>query len=376
MKKINITNRVGISENIFILGLIISSFVLINTIDIASRIIKEDKNNNNYSESIHYCLRYNDENKSSKDEYSDIIDEIIKCLKSLNCNASINGVGICVNNQIGDMFPEIIVNIKDDYKLLLSDSKNYSSNPQQYQLVVGESVIGLTENHTGQTLNVAGIQVPIQGVFKNNNSANIDYSITFVYDRCEVVLKQYLTKQICDAFSSFGITVNLYSDNDIYSEISNFTAEMEKLSIDCQQKVPQYEGNDYQNYWYRFYNKIFIAICLFFAMFTCFSLSFLWLSSRKKEIAIRKAFGYSNRNIFNLLVKNITVLTAPTILISMILEVIYCIIFDDFSFFDKYFIIKFFSVFLSIFVFGVICAVNLMREVTKITPVSAIREEK
>ncbi|EXM41018.1 hypothetical protein RASY3_02760 [Ruminococcus albus SY3] len=374
MKEKSIIKRLGLSEIIFIIGLVISSFVLINTIDITSKIEKENQSINNYSESIQYRLKYNGKEKPSQDEIYTLVNNIINCLENLDCNTSICKVGVCVNNQIDDMFPEIVINTNDDYKLQLTDTN--TSNSNDYQLVVGESVIELSEDHVGKSLNIAGIDVPIQGVYKNNNAAGIDYSITFMYNECGKDLKQYLNNQICNTFSSFSIVVKLYSDNSIDTAKSKFTTEMKNFSVDCQTYKQQYGGSDYQNYWYRFYNKIFITVCLVFSLFTCFSLSFLWISSRRKEMAIRKAFGYNNFVIFELLIKDIVKLSIPAIIASMALEAVYCLVFGNLSFFDKYFIIKFCGIFIGTILIGVLCAINLMSEVSKITPVSVIREEK
>lgn len=377
MKRINSIERFGTNGIVFVIALIVSSFVLINTIDIASKIAKEDKSNNKYSERIHYRLSYNSENELSKEENHKIVNKIISCLESLNCNASISGVGICVNNQIQDMFPDIVISAKNDYKLQLANNNGYASDPQQYQLVVGESMIELSKDHLGMSIDVAGMQVPIQGVFKNNNTAAIDYSFTFMYSLCDAKLKQYLYNQICDAFSSFGIIVSLYSDSSINSDNNKFINEMNSLSIQYQkQDEQQYKVSEYQNYWYRFYNKIFITVCLIFSLFTCLSTSFLWFTSRKKEIAIRKAFGHSNFSIFQLLIRDTLILTVPAVIIAMLIEIVYCLMLDNLSFFDRYFIIKFSGVFLGSCLIGVLCALNLMSEVSKISPISAIREEK
>lgn len=374
MKNTSIIDRFGITGILFVLGLIISSFVLINTIDIASRVTKEDISNNNYSERIYYRLSYN-EKKLSKEEYNDTVRYIIDCLKELNCNSSIEDVGICVNNQIDDMFPEIVINTGDDFKLQLTDTKSYTPDDNLYQLIVGESIVNLTDNHKGNKLDVSGIQVPIQGVFLNNNAASIDYSMMFIYDNCDQELKQYLFSQISDMFSSFDIQVNLYSDDTLEGEDKKFLRNMDERSIVCEKYTPRYGVSDYQNYWYRFYNKIFITVCMIFSLFTCFSLSYLWISSRKKEIAIRKAFGYSNKKIFLLVTKDIFRLTVPAIMVSMIIEVLYCLVFDNMSFFDKFFILKFVGVLLGAFIIGILCTVNVMQEVTKTAPISAIREE-
>ncbi|WP_295077992.1 FtsX-like permease family protein [Ruminococcus sp.] len=375
MKKISIIKRFGLNGIVFILGLVISSFVLINTIDISSRIAKEDESNNMYSENIQYRLRYCGKSKLSEENCYNVVNDIINSLRDLNCNASIEGVGICINNQIDNMFPKIIINTQDDYKLQLNNNKIVSSNIYEYELIVGESIIKLSDIQNVNQLHVADMSVPIQGVLKNNNAASIDYSILFIYDNCNENLKQYLTNQICDVFRDFNIKVNLYSDYPIDKESNKFIGNMKSLDVACENYISKYKGSDYQNYWYRFYNKIFITICLVFSLFTCFSLSFLWILGRKKEIAIRKAFGFSDFSIFKLLMKDIAKLTVSATLISIVVEIVYCIVFNNLSFFDKYFIVKFLAVYLGASIIGTLCALNLMKEVSKITPISAIREE-
>ncbi|MBO5320169.1 MAG: hypothetical protein J6B01_10255 [Ruminococcus sp.] len=374
MKLYNKINRYGIIGILFMIGFIISSFVLVNTVDVASRITKENKANKAYSSKESFFLNYYGTEPLSTDNAILMMDDILKSLNELSCNVSFADVGVCVNNQIDDMFMEIVVNQKDDFILYLANEDEICSNSGTNRLYIGESLINSTIHQEGSILKVFDQQLGIGGILKNDNASNIDYRIIAFWDDCDNDFKQYLYDEMANRLCSGILRIELYSNSSIDNEINVLKLKMSELSLECEEYTPVYEGNDYQNYWYRFYNKIFISACVVFSIFTCFSLSYLWISSRKKEIATRKVHGYSNIQVFMLLISDIIKMSIPAIIISIFLELLYCIVFNDYGFFDIWFIVKLLVICAGMLVIGFLCAFNLIKKISAISPIVVIRE--
>lgn len=349
-----------LSEILFITGIIISAFVLINTTDVLSRIRKENKAISPYKEEKSICIEYTGD-EISDEECESIADKVIESAEKSKCGVSVDSLNIVVNRQIDDMFAELVL-------------KNIS---QKNEIIsIGESVRSLTKNQEGAILNIGGHDVPVSNIRRNDNPTNIDYSIKIFLKNCDESFREYLKECICREILTNTLLIKFYDDSPIENSISEFVENIESYGdIQCSEYSKTYSGNDYQNYWYRFYNNIFISVCIIFSVLTCFSLSELWLLDRKKEIAVRKAYGYSNLQVFSLLFLDSLKLGIPAVAISLLIELFYCLITHDTAFFDIYFLLKMIAVFLGISVVVFACVLNLVRKISDITPVSVLREE-
>jgi len=69
-------------------------------------------------------------------------------------------------------------------------------------------------------------------------------------------------------------------------------------------------------------------------------ISDLWIERRKKEIAIRKAFGYKTSNLFTLLFKDFAVISIPAVVLAFIFQITYQIVFKEKFLLDVYFLYK------------------------------------
>ncbi len=376
MKKNIKINRYGIAGFLFIIGLIISTFVLFNTVDVVSRIVREDKANKSYKYEERYFISYNyNNNILTEEDYVSKTKELLESLKKLDCNVSICDVGINVNNQIDDMFIELIINSKEDFCLYSQNECYIKPNMYKNKIFVGENILDLTLNKDRNTLIISDFIIEIADVLKNDNASGIDYRILGYLDDFDELKKNYFYKCMAERLSFGILLIDLYGNEPIDDSVDTLYSTLNNSSLVYTKYIPTYEGNDYQNYWYRFYNKIFISACVIFSVFTLFLLSYLWLANRKKEISIRKTYGYSGFEIFMLLVGDITKLCLISYLFAFILEIIYCLFFSDFSFFDSLFPLKLFAIFLGILFISILCALNLIRLVSTISPIDAIKED-
>ncbi len=380
MKLLHTVSRYGISGWILMIGLTISSFVIVNSIDAASRVWREERHHSAYQQDESFWLRYSEGNTSSDTQkWMELVDELLPSLNGFSCNVEIESLGVAVNHQIDDMFIHLVIQPREDFRLIsregkLIDPTSFAAGSNQ--IVVGESVEKrLTVGQEGKLLNIGNLQLPVAEVLRNDNAAGIDYSIYLFWDCCDAELRQYLREQLSERLSANLLRVRLYSNSRISADREKFFSRMQGLSLECEPYRPRYAGDDYQNYWYRFYNIIFISVCMVFSVFACFGISYLWLFRRAREIAIRKAYGYSNFQIFKLLMNNIAGIAALAVLVSLVLEVGYGIFTHDLAFFDAVFFLKLVAVGIGMFLVASLCTLKLMKTVTSIAPAAAVRKD-
>ena len=379
MKLLHAVSRYGISGWILMIGLTISSFVLVNSIDAASRVWKEERRHSAYQQDESFWLKYSGEYSSDSQKWMELVDELLSSFNDFSCNVDIESLGLEVDHQIQDMFVHLVILPQADFRLISRENKliDPSSFPAgSNRIVVGESVEKrLTVGQEGKLLNIGDMQLPVAEVLRNDNAAGIDYSIYLFWDCCDAGLRQYLMEQMSERLSENFLRVRLYSNSQISADREKLFSRMQELSLGCEPYSPRYAGDDYQNYWYRFYNIIFISVCMIFSVFACFGISYLWLYRRAREIAIRKAYGYSNLQIFKLLMKNISGIAALAVLASLVLEAGYGIFTHDLAFFDAVFFLKFAAVGFGMLLVVCLCTLKLMETVTAIAPAAAVRKD-
>ena len=374
MKKV-LHNRFGITGWLFILGLAISAFVLLNIADVISRVQKEEAGINRFAYSEIYWV-----------EPEDIVDfkgqaltpKIISALQKAECNVSFYDLPVYVDHQIDFMMAELIINSPEDLRLTSRDKKPIDIPATKNGVVVGESMIELTEKGEGGILDLGDIKVPVAEILKDDNPAKIDYSIYIFRENADGDFREYLTARITERLEEMCLQVRFFGDEPLGDDVRKFTEAMSELGLVCE-PVDSYLGlgwwgHDYQNLWYRMYNIIILPICIVFAVFTCFTTSYLWIRSREKEISIRKAYGYSNFQILSLMIKDELSLAAPALIAAVRLQFVLCLATHSLDFFDIFFILKLLFVGAGMLLIAFLCAARRIKSIDSISPAAALKD--
>lgn len=376
MHLIDNIKRFGKSGLLFILGLTIASFVILTTSDVFTRVANEDNSFKHFEYSALYRIGCIDD-KSDDTDYASLTEALISSLKELDCTVRFSGINVPIEQQIDTYNANII--ISSDQGTGLTDKEGQAVAAafpsQSNSAVIGKSLVDFSVDRKGERLKIFNSQATIATVLANNSPSNIDYSLCIFLDSCDDSLKSELIDSIAVDLECGYLEVYLESSVPLDDTLNKFRQDLASLSLKCDTYEKEYYGNDYQNYWYREFNVYFIGICILFSLYTCFCVSYFWLSSRKMEISIRKAYGYNNFQLFRLLLADTLKLTVPSILISLIIQCVYCAIFGLTDYFDKLFILKLLAVTAVMFIVSLLCVLNLMSSVAKISPAYAVRSE-
>lgn len=373
-------NRFGIMGWLFILGLAISAFVLMNISDVVSRIQKEETGINKFAYSDIYWIKPVD-NENFYQRVSELAPKVISAAQSVNCNSSFYELAVNAEHQIDYSFVELVMNSPYDQKLISYNNKPINVNfpKDSNTIVIGESVIAITENGKGKFLNLNNIIIPVADILKDYSPSKIDNSIYAFWDSADNNFRDYLTSRIIERLSDSTLQIHFYSDNPINEDVRRFMNEMETLGLNCEPAGTYlglgYNGKDSENLWYRAYNIILLPICVLFAVFTCFATSYLWLLSRTKELSIRKAYGYMNTQILALIIKDELLLTIPSVVAALVIQFLFCLLTDSIDYFDILFIPKFAFVCAGMLLIAILCAFRQIKRINRISSADAIKND-
>lgn len=307
---------------IFTLGLAVSCFILINVSVLVSKINIHNKVYNNYENIIGFDIWYSEfiyaepQEDASELSLSNYLEKIICKMSETTIGNAFLDTRINVNNR-SEQFTATIV-VKTNEELNIKCINEYNADIIN-GIIVGESMLDYAQNNgNNMTLNIGGNVMPIVGVQENNMSGGVDTSIYIFWENCDEAVKKYLSyisanERLHGAYKSMS---------DISIEYNNFKTYAENLGFNVKAEDAEYYG-DYNNYLYVSYNVIFMAGSLIFSILNCFVVSNLWLTGRRTELAIRKAYGYSMGQIAGLIFVDIAKLCIPAFVTAVVLQIIY-----------------------------------------------------
>lgn len=373
-------NRFGVTGWLFILGLTISAFVLMNISDVVDRIRKEEVGINKFSYSEIYRIKPVDY-ESFYQHTSELAPGIISAALSSDCNTSFYDLSVNAEHQIDYSFVELVMNSPHDQKLVSDNGEPIDVNfpKDSNAILIGESMVPITENGEGKFLNLNNIIVPVADILKNYSPSKIDNSIYAFWDSVDDDFRKYLTSRIIERLSELTLQIRFYDDSPISDDVSRFSDEMEDLGLWCEPAGTYlglgYNGKDAENLWYRAYNIVLLPVCVVFAVFTCFTASYLWLLSRTKELSIRKAYGYTNAQILALVIKDEFLLAIPSAAAALVIQFLLCLLTNSIDFFDILFIPKFAFVCAGLILIAVLCALRQIKSLSRISPAEAVKND-
>ena len=364
--------RESATSILFILGLTVSCFILINVAELIQKINKENKVINNFRYTTSSYLDGTELFYNCEDQIT-ISNNLTKLVTSrLSEETSGNTyleLQVNVNEKIDTYTANIVMQLNEETKI--NCNKDYDVT-EENGIIIGESLLQFTTDKNGvRTIMIGGNTMKVIGIMKNEMSGGVDNTIYIFWDNCDEQMKEYINNIISKEIK--GILKFTYrSEQDIANIYKNFVNNMEKNGFKVFIIDAYYDG-DYQNFWYRTYNSIFMGISLILSILNCFTVSYLWLINRKKELAIRKAYGYSILQITGMMIKDVIKLCIPACILAEIVQFIYITAIGGEVFTGQVFM-KILFVCIGMLVITIVNSLYMIRHVKKVSPVSVLTE--
>lgn len=307
---------------LFITGLVVSCFILINIGDLLGKINNENRSYNSYKYNIEVDIYYPGQLSSETEENKDEVnlnncdDIILDALSNITKGNIYFGACVNIDNSVEVAVAEVIYKTNEDIVLDCEEECDYTI---ENGVIIGSGIIDYTYWLDGQmVIDFNGNIMPVIGILKDNTAAGDDISIYIIWDNCDERVRRYLIEDT--RFSLFSLT--LYSNNDISSQYEQLKSELQAYGFSVSASEVSFNESDV-NYFYKFYNSIFLIGALIFSLFTCFVVADLWIYGRHKELTLRRTYGYSMAKLTALVLSDVLKLSLIACVIAVTIQLIY-----------------------------------------------------
>lgn len=364
--------RDSVASVLFVLGLTVSCFILINVADLVDKMNRENKVLNSfryatssYIDGTELFYQSEDQNVTAKE----LTDLVTTRLSEETTGNTYLELQVNINEKTDTYTADIVMQLNEDAKIeCLTD---YDVN-EENGVIIGESLLEFTREKDGiQTIELGGNTMKVIGLMTNKMSGGADYTLYIFWDNCDRQVREYLNQIISDELNGI-LKFSYKSQNDMADAYKKFVSDMENYGLRSFIIDAVYEG-DYQNYWYRYYNSIFMGISLILSVLNCFTVSYLWILTRKKELAIRKAYGYSIPQITGMILRDVMKLCIPACFLAELIQFIYITVVGEEIFTGQMFF-KIFIVCMGMILIAILNALHMIQHIKKVSPVSVLVE--
>ncbi len=307
---------------LFITGLVVSCFILINIGDLLGKINNENRSYNSYKYNIEVDIYYPGQLSSETEENKDEVninnrnDIILKALDNITKGNIYISTYVNINNSVEVAVAELIYKTNEDIVL---DCEAECDFTIENGVITGSGIVDYTYELDGQmVIDFNGNIMSVIGILKDNTVAADDIRIYIIGENCEEEIKKSLIEQ-----ESFEIdSVRLCSNSDINNQYTQLKNELQSYGFNVSVSEARFNESD-MNYFYKFYNSVFLAGALIFSLFTCFVVADLWIYGRRKELTLRRTYGYSMTKLATLVLGDVFKLSLIACVIAVFIQVIY-----------------------------------------------------
>lgn len=258
--------------------------------------------------------------------------------------------------------------------------KGYADfDSEELSVVIGESIEEYTEKINGtEYLYIDGIYFKVTGVTVNNETGEYDSSIYLTGNKKNAVTAMAEEDFEIDLMLGATYEMTLYGRNEsTLEDVKSTEEEYERdypVEVEISEEKTEYTEKNLVNRLYSNMYKIFLPILFIFCINGCYNISYLWIKVRKYDIAIRYTYGYSRFQIYCHILKEMSFLLVNAMIFTLILKLLYVLIFDDISSIADNIVYQSGIVICSIFIVLLVTSVGAYRYSKKIIPAEVLKE--
>lgn len=282
-----------VSSWLLLIGVAVSFFAFINASDIYQNVQNAAAEINEYKYKSMYSIYLSD--------FSDG-EVLIETIKQIPGNIVSVGNYLYLNNTDKYQETEIVIKLDENiaYPVKIVDSAG--------NIYIGKKLKDeCYENNGILYINIENKAYRVAGIISSDSTDVLNYKIVILNDLelFESILEKGILTVECGS--------NLY---DLKGSVSSFYNDNGKNAyIDFNSISNRYieVGSENAN------QEFYIAIS-FFAIINCIVISEFWILRRRKEIIIRKLFGFTNRRLFFYIYNQIAKISAIAVIVVLLIE--------------------------------------------------------
>lgn len=333
---------------ILIISMAVSCFVLVNIADLLAKITREYKANKIYSNTMTAIIGNDRYIESEELIFGDVIDYLCKCKEG---NVYVETL-VTVGNKREEYTVTIVM--AQNMKIIEKDvDAKLLSAPDS--VFIGETLRDTIEEY----MSIGNTPVSVVGTLKNTMASGIDNRFYIIYENCSQQLKDYLHYRM-----GYTMTVIMQGEKNVESQFKDFASFVRDNNFYCRENISEGVGG-FENTWYKITNGVVFVISFVFSVINVYIVSELWLKSRSREIAIRKAYGYSEGMLFRLLYKDTLLHGVVGMVITLIVQHLYKFISEKVML-DIITVIEIVGVFVGMLIIALINVIRMQKQIRNI----------
>lgn len=299
---------------LFVMGLAISCFVLINVSELVGNMLQDYLQLHEYGFEKCISLSGSNPDASSGDE-AKAVQTVLECTQEITVGNVYASFPVEINKSLNQY--EIRVFLKDNEETGLSYTALTDAGNKEGALIGKSMTSQLSKDSEGCYLQLYGVRLAVSGVLDENMAGGTNRAIYVFWEDCSRELRDKLLYKMGRNYTLF-----YGSHEDAAKEYMQFLNSLISAGFDVFEFEPLYSG-DVENVWYEIYQGFFLPLCLFFSICNCLIVSHVWFLYRKQEIGIRKAYGYGDGQILFLFGKDLVRLALAGVIIAILMQLVY-----------------------------------------------------
>lgn len=261
---------------------------------------KEEKHSASYKNRMEFWL-----NSTTDSEFPEHIDELCGVAKGADCKIT----------------SQYYVRVGDEFQSYVADVVLQETEESDVKILLGEAWREYTYDKKGKMyICLSEVECEVSAFLPNYSASGHDERIVLYYDRVPQELRDVLDR------TEGSIMLLIESNLDISDVCRQLRLCWEKeYNLEVNQN-DYYEEGDTLTILYLMLNKTFVTVLFVFVLIHSIMISELWISTRKKELVIRRAYGYSRGRIVCYVLKKFAQFMLTALGIELLLQLLYQLI--------------------------------------------------
>jgi hypothetical protein len=204
----------------------------------------------------------------------------------------------------------------------------------------------------------------------NMDETNEKMVVVFDYQNLSKQKQNYIAEKVEASIGMGRVGICLQSQNPLDSMYHELQNEFREIGMIV--SVNEVDESGEQDYIYKMLNEYTKECAVVLAVFNCVTISNLWIKRRRKEFAIRRAFGYSMIQMTRLIVRYFLKLLGISIIFSSIMRCFICVVIGKVKFVQSLTIESAAKVLLMIIILFFVTIAKPLIEINKLDPAKSM----
>ena len=260
--------------------------------------------------------------ESAKQKYEALIEEI-SSIES--CNIIWTDRYLDMGSEYTSYLGDLILSCNETLKISTQNGVGFSMDAyEENEVIIGESLLPFTFEKDGRTcITVNESTCSVVDVLENDVVSGVDTRILVNYISTTDDFRDTLLLLMSDVSyytSSTNFVLEICSDGDVNDTVDQVMNVLENAGFEYGiTETDLFEDISETNYVYKFIKRSMVMLAFAFAVCACLTTSYIWVSRRRRELVVRRIFGFGILNIMARLSRELLPLIAAGLLTGILL---------------------------------------------------------